>query len=152
MDRVLFLDMDGVIASPRAYMVREHVGDRDLRWIDPVAMGLLNRLVKEHPVKIVVSSVWRGDPEFREMFKRAGFKGEFHDDWRTRTDRGLGGFRGDDVNEWLARHPEVTHHIILDDESDFHHGQPLIKCDMYNGMPLAAYDAASRMMKEWDQA
>ncbi len=143
---IIFLDMDGVIASPRAHMVREHVGDRDLRWIDPISLALLNRLCTEHNALVVVSSVWRGDPGFREMFWRAGFTGAFHEDWRTRTEP-MAGFRGDDIREWLARHPEVTQHVILDDETDFHPDQPLVVCDMYNGLHLDAYEQAHRLLQ-----
>ena len=42
--------------------------------------------------------------------------------------------RGVEVQEWLDRHPQVTHYAILDDEPDFLPGQWLFKTTFTDGI------------------
>lgn len=46
----------------------------------------------------------------------------------------LSGIRGDEVNAWLAKHPEVEKYAILDDDSDFYPDQPLFKTSFTGGL------------------
>lgn len=43
-----------------------------------------------------------------------------HEDWRTKDLHrfDLDKVRGDEIAEWLSRHPEVTKYAIIDDDSD----------------------------------
>lgn len=133
---VIFLDIDGVFTSSR---IQRAYGDRGL-WsrFDPVAVEFFNRISKD--VIFVISSTWRKDyntrDEFQEfVFDHNGFDGILHDDWRTTTDYlGIGKKRGDEVDEWLSRHPEITKFICVDDGSDFLSHQKLVKTDAVNGL------------------
>lgn len=42
--------------------------------------------------------------------------------------------RGDEINDWLAKHPEVDKYAILDDDSDFYDDQPLFKTTFKDGL------------------
>lgn len=107
--------------------------------------GWLSEWCNENDIKICVSSVWKnhfgdklGDkyrirPEWWEdALTNLGFK--------SGTFVGITGdrksLRGEEIKEWLDKHPEVTDYAILDDDSDmlpeqfkkFHH------CDRWFGM------------------
>src|SRR3546814_6841131 len=63
------------------------------------------------------------DARCRDRLLAAGFKGIFHEDWRTRfhgelPDRWRNRRRGGEIAEWLSRHPEVSVYAIVDDDSD----------------------------------
>src|SRR3546814_8945784 len=63
------------------------------------------------------------DARCRDVWLAAGFKGIFHEDWRTRfhgelPDRWRNRRRGGEIAEWLSRHPEVSVYAIVDDDSD----------------------------------
>lgn len=130
---VIFLDMDGVLSTPRAYVAQMDLPHPD-RWIDPVAVRYLNVLCRAAGAAVVISSTWRlhetGD-RFAANLARWGFAGALHSDWRTKR---LEGLRGDEVREWLSRHPEVQRHVILDDDADFYADQPLVLTDPDGGM------------------
>ena len=44
------------------------------------------------------------------------------------------GFRGDEIKEWLNRHPEVTQYAILEDDEDFYPDQHLFKTSWQTGL------------------
>src|SRR3546814_4199734 len=58
-DLIAFLDFDGVISSPRAYVVQPEL-PRDHRWIDPVSCKMIAKLQSDYGFQIVISSTWRG--------------------------------------------------------------------------------------------
>lgn len=87
--KALFLDIDGVLTSARAHVALTSKHSKFLVWhhFDPVAIGFLNRLHEEtEDLKVVLSSTWRRIYEMRDMFmmlSQAGWRGEFHSNWRT---------------------------------------------------------------------
>jgi hypothetical protein len=136
MSNIVFLDMDGVISTSRAQIVQRAFKPHPDYWIDPIGMHYLNLLCKAGNAIVVVSSSWRiGEDRqsFFEMLKRNGFSGDLHADWATQR---INGPRGLEVAEWLTRHVDTDRHVILDDESDFLAGQPLIKTSMNYGIGL----------------
>ena len=66
--------------------------------------------------KIVLSSSWRLSKRCMTMLEEQlrPYNLEIFD--KTISDPT--GERGDEIKEWLSRHPEVTHFVILDDDSD----------------------------------
>jgi hypothetical protein len=144
---VVFLDMDGVLSSPRAFIVQQDRPNHSDKWIDPIAVRALNMLCRAAGAEVVVSSVWRLNrtrDEFRNILERNGFDGALHEDWRTIQSRE--GFRGDEVREWLERHPDVSRHVILDDDGDFHPGQPLVQTDTTDGLGYRHLEEAFRVL------
>jgi hypothetical protein len=122
-DKVIFLDVDGVLTSSR---------DNGFRDFNLHVVHWLRWLCEVSGAKIVLSSTWRHS-HFKGFWETI-FGEHVHEDWETPASRER--FRGDEVNAWLAKHPEVTTIAILDDDADFHDDQKksLILCDPHNGM------------------
>lgn len=146
---VLFLDMDGVLCSPRCtFFAKEIYGEIPYNYLDKEATSYMLTIVRKYGFKIVVSSVWRGNPNFIENMRSVGFiSTDFHVDWRTKNIDVA--WRGDEIDEWLQRHPEVgDKYVIFEDEPsdllDHHKADHLVKCDTYNGI---MFDS----MREFDQ-
>jgi GTP cyclohydrolase II len=115
-ERVLFLDMDGVVVTLRSHMALGQVGGM-MRKFDPIAIGYINRFCAEFDMSIVVSSVWRKSHNVPELLVAEGVTVPFHKDWKTGN--GRTGFRGQEIQDWLEAHPEAKHYSIWDDDRDF---------------------------------
>ena len=52
------------------------------------------------------------------------------------------GTRGEEINQWMAKHPEVNGYVILDDRDDILSGQlaHFIKTDIETGFKKEDYD------------
>ena len=133
---IIFLDMDGVLCTPRFGLTREFTGPHGA--IDPVCVSLLNRIIRHAggpgACQIVLVSVWRineGCPLGLEMI---GIDAPTHKNWRTRRTTG-NDTRGDHVAEWLRDNPH-DEWIIIDDSRDYYRLQKyrLIRTDTYNGI------------------
>lgn len=149
-ERVIFLDMDGVLCTPRACFAHGQAGLQ--RYLDPVGIDFLNRFTKVTKSHIVVSSSWRtlfDEFAFRTLLMTAGYTGTFKKDWKTvdhfkQTNSGLWLAPGDgkatrpnEIQEWLNNHPEVTDYQIWDDDSfdwNDHQKKRWIHTDTYNGI------------------
>jgi len=75
---------------------------------------------------------------------------EENKDWRTGV---LEGIRGNEVKEWLDRHPEVDKYVILDDDSDFLEDQKpfFVQTNSDDGFSANNYMAAEKILKEKDE-
>jgi len=104
--RVIFLDIDGVVAPIRRW---DRYGD-----LEPACIDVLNEIVAGAGAEVVVSSTWRYSKtvaELQEMLDAAGFIGRVADT----TPLGLpGADRGDEIAAWLDAH-RVTGYVIVDD-------------------------------------
>lgn len=145
-DAVIFLDMDGVLATYRAF--RQHP-DKPVpdRWIDAACVTHLNVLCRQSGARIVVSSTWRLNRPadvFLAIMRRHNFAGEMHADWRTKDLQSE--MRGDEVRDWMLRHPEISRHVILDDDPDFHPGQPLVQTAFERGLEAWHVPVAMRFL------
>ncbi len=123
---ILFLDIDGVLNNHH----RMHTS-KGTQFLCPIACGRLIEMVERVGVQIVLSSTWRKHPEDVEFLRCAGILDCAHEDWRT--PHGLFNIigsvgeepiyssaqRGDEIADWLKRHPEVETYAIVDDDSDF---------------------------------
>jgi hypothetical protein len=107
--RVIFLDIDGVLAPIRRW---DRYGD-----LDPACIQVLNEIVAGAGADVVVSSTWRYGktaPELQEILDAEGFKGRVLD----KTADGTGGVsRGEEIAAWLAEHA-VSSFVIIDDHVD----------------------------------
>lgn len=144
---IIFLDIDGVLVTTRSFLSANGFNSVNpekpvmtferKHQFDPIGCGILLRIIKEFDVKVVISSTWRfnavmsevvqkGDEEHKFKnslyvnLKNGGLLPFVHTDWRTID---LHRFneekvRGDEIKEWLTRHPEVTNYAIIDDDSD----------------------------------
>jgi len=104
--RVIFLDIDGVLAPIRQW---DRYGD-----LEPQCVQVLNDIVVGANADVVVSSTWRYGKtvaELQEMLEAAGFGGSVLD----KTPVGeAGADRGDEIAAWLSEHA-VGGYVIIDD-------------------------------------
>lgn len=128
MNKVVFVDIDGVLVT---HHTCRFVEVTTMARFDSRAIKQLNRIVELGKAEVVISSTWRllySKSELLDKFVREGFIGKFHEDWRTKE---LWTKRGEEVKEWLDRHPEVTHWVCIDDDTDFRHDSNLVKTDFF---------------------
>lgn len=144
--KVIFLDFDGVLNSHQSATFWHNKRDQS-KWENemyaswtgtlreyiaqefcPIALSNLEELVRSVPgVKIVVSSTWRlGEtPEtLAKILHPSKIVGDAIID-TTPSFRWIKGnqelgkaTRGHEIQDWLDRHPEVTHYVIIDDDRD----------------------------------
>jgi hypothetical protein len=148
-DPVIFLDFDGVICSPRAYVAQAERwnGHRAIRWADQVACDLVGCLLGKHGAKLVISSTWRrSKDECDKVLGRYGLVPYLHSDWRTGEDQA--GIRGNEIAAWLAANGSPPF-IILDDDSDMLPEQMpwLVNTCSLNGMMLADFEKADALLR-----
>jgi HAD domain in Swiss Army Knife RNA repair proteins len=107
--RVIFLDIDGVLAPIRRW---DRYGD-----LDPACIRVLNEIVAGGEADVVVSSTWRHGKtiaELQDMLQTGGFAGCVVD----KTPANIpGASRGDEIAAWLAAHT-VDGCVIIDDHAD----------------------------------
>lgn len=124
--KILFLDIDGVCNS-RAFMVAQPKGG--ILGIDPIAAARVRRIIAATGCEVVLSSSWRlWDKSKAQVMEEVCEFMDITPDNRGTSDRGC------EVIAWLDNHPEVSQHAILDDNSDFHGGQPLFKTTWEAGL------------------
>ena len=129
MNRIIFLDVDGVLNNGSWAMEMYDKGIRVYRdgiLYEP-AIKRLKRLVDTTGAMIVVSSSWRQIPtaygQLRDWLFKYGM---------TIWDKTpyVGGCRGDDITAWFDRNPGKWSYVILDDEGDMDgHMDHLIQTD-----------------------
>jgi hypothetical protein len=117
LEKVIFLDFDGPISNPRSILC---TGSETP--FDPIAVGALSNLCEATGVKIVCSSTrtfassQRSREETEALLTAAGFDlKHLHPDWSCFYDSGTS--RRTHIKQWLAKHPEITHYAIIDDEN-----------------------------------
>jgi hypothetical protein len=109
MKRVIFLDIDGVLAPILRW---DRYGD-----LDRACLQVLNDIVALGKADVVVSSTWRHGKtvaELQQMLESEGFAGRVLD----KTPANIpGATRGDEIAAWLEEHV-VDGYVILDDHAD----------------------------------
>jgi hypothetical protein len=127
-DRVLFLDVDGVLNCLATWRTCDDMLDAD-------CCRRLFALLDLTGAKVVLSSSWRGMPGLEARLARAGIMDHVvgrtphisdPDDSR----------RGREIADWLASHPTPpTRYAIVDDDSDMlPEQQPFfVQTDFQNG-------------------
>lgn len=113
--KVLFLDIDGVLCTHMSWFLHGHVwfeSEGVSGKLDEFGVKFVEQLIK-HDVKIVLSSTWRKGVSVEEWNEKFSFK------IIDKTVSLWGGtVRGDEIKEWLDRHPDVEKYVIVDDDSD----------------------------------
>lgn len=136
MSNIIFLDIDGVLNNELVFVSSPEC------QMDLGSVLLLEEAVAQIPqCKIVVSSSWRNikglghflsfvrDVKCVEFFDH--LLPFLHEDYCTKKLRS--GKRGEEVREWLSRHPEVIKYVCIDDNSDYFQEQPLLLTSMTSG-------------------
>lgn len=144
--KIIFLDIDGVLCTRRSHLSYGKEGGIWHEW-DPIACNAVRRSCLKG-CRIVVSSTWRfHEEDLWPMMESHGLK-EFvyFPDWKTPDmgrlmldatwDSKISKIRGNEIEDWLCRHPEVSSYKILDDIPDFleHQTKFHIHTDSEEGM------------------
>lgn len=168
MNKYIFLDFDGVLNSYRSDVIHHGLQNNPEKQIfmwdytnpkwDPIAVGLLLRLVMETGAKIVVSSSWRQRNTLDQI--HVAFWTYFWDTNGTIigvTPSLPNKRRGREIDEWLeAHHPSKIDvkteykYVILDDAApiDFLEGQPLVQTDPSVGLSYDNLTDAIRILND----
>jgi hypothetical protein len=132
MDKIIFLDLDGILNSenyfseikPIWFKPEEILSGKNLdEAIDPKAVTQLNRIIDETGANIVLSSHWRlwlPLSKICDILVVRGLKKQFVKNFIDKTPVGSGE-RQKDIKLWLSENKDIKNFIILDDKpkSDF---------------------------------
>lgn len=138
--KVLFLDIDGVVNKQDNFNPTKK---GTLYPLDSYCTFLVGRITLQTGCSVVLSSSWRYDPQsVKNVSERVvelldATTTNYKWDGVKRFARGREWpheLRGDEVNEWLSQHPEVTKYAILDDDGDFYDDQPLFQTTFKDGL------------------
>lgn len=146
MNRVIFLDVDGVLNNGSWAMEMYDKGIRTYRddiLYEP-ALERLKRIVDATDAQIVVSSSWRQIPtaykHLQEWLEMYGMKVADITPY-------VGGCRGDDITAWFNRNPGEWSYVILDDEDDMDgHMDHLVQTDFDVGLIDTDVDKALNIL------
>lgn len=124
--KILFLDIDGVLATPKSYKTIRHIKasptennpmpeDKEYNSFDPKAVAHLNHILEKTDAILVMSSTWRKLSSFMELkviLKQEGVKGKLLD---ITGDHYRG--RGHEVKDWLEKNSSIVDkYVIVDDD------------------------------------
>lgn len=115
-----------------------------VRALSSRAIANLDKLCLASSAQIVVSSMWRIDRDVPSILTVAGFKGQFHPDWRTDTD---GPQRSDEIERWLDAHGGPSYIVIDDKQDDLASMRTrLVLTDNYTGLTAADVESGLLVM------
>lgn len=168
----MFLDFDGVLNSHQSFNFWNHNRDQK-KWEDsmyaswtgslkeylgqefcPIALNNVEDLIRKVPdLKIVVSSSWRiGETvdTLKAILAPAKLVSKAIIDV---TPRFSGKPRGEEIQYWLDKHPEVTDYVIVDDDSDMLDSQKehFVKTSTLHGFQLGDKLWALRVLGEKEE-
>ncbi len=103
--KVLFLDIDGVVNKRENFNPAENPGPYP---VDAYCAFLVGRIQLQTGCEVVLSSSWRNHPDGVENVSERIV--ELYDV----TPEAATGFRGNEIQYWLHKHPEVDKYAILD--------------------------------------
>ncbi len=150
--KIIFLDIDGVLNSNRSFIALK---DCDVSELDPIAVGMLQELVKRTNAEIVISSTWRLGKDlnyFRSIFAQYDWK-DFPIIGMTPNLRNHGRsvWRGEEVQAWITefekdRICKIKKYICLDDDGDFEPSIPLVQTCGKNGFSFENFQIALHLL------
>jgi hypothetical protein len=156
-ERILFLDIDGVLNSVKFMKARHEAGERNVgHALDPTAVAQLQRVVDETGCEIVLSSTWRlihSLSDMRGMLIAAGMR---HPvpliDKTPCLDRRHGSIevnpgRGKEVQAWIDMRMFTGPFCCIDDDTDFMPHQNLVRTDHMEGMTAEHADRCIEILR-----
>ncbi len=115
---VLFLDYDGVVNVPmwnNEGTKCEYGYPRQGKVNNFQACQWVSEFCQKFNYKIVVISTWRKRDNYKECLYNGGLRKTI--DIIGKTECLYPQTRGDEIRDWLSKHPEVDKFIIFDDET-----------------------------------
>lgn len=117
MSTILFLDIDGVLNTAETYKRADTWADTveaATQLFEPSCVAHLNTITEQTNAQIVVCSAWRNIftlAGLQQIFQAVGIRANVLDVTPTSVSQ-----RAKAVMAWLAKHPEVQHWCVLDDD------------------------------------
>ncbi len=117
MSTILFLDIDGVLNTSETYKRARTWADSvesAVEPFEPACVAHLNTITEQTNAQIVICSSWRHIftlSGLRQIFQKVGISANVLDVTPTSVSQ-----RAKAVVAWLAKHPEVQHWCVLDDD------------------------------------
>lgn len=143
---VVFLDYDGVVNS-LIFQTDKEEPYFNFPYHNKVnnyqAVKWLEKLCKEFDAKIVVTSTWRLEDNYKECLYNGGLSYEI--EILGKTDN-LGSKRINEINKWLEIHPNVNQYVILDDDYIEEGNKHWVKTETYNGFLWSDYEKAKLIL------
>lgn len=141
--KVVFLDVDGVLndmatilSTGRDFPTKDH-------------LDCLKQIIDATDAKIVLSSSWRFHAQDRNDIKNA-LRNVGLEIFDMTKELSMKHQRGEEIKEWLSRHPEVERFVILDDhEEDILPVYPnnIVKTTLYEGLQERHVNPAIKILK-----
>ena len=139
MDKVIFLDIDGVLNTKWWYtqIDRNTPKDKYGYTFDPRSVANLKKIIDETGADIVISSSWKsfGLTELEEMWQDRGLPGFVIDVTPTPAIRNN---RGDEIDAWLEECRTECQYVIIDDLDAYnfneHQIPRLLVVNPFNGL------------------
>lgn len=157
MTKVIFLDIDGVlnILSDSYYTTRFRE-DGAIKHIEEHLTSRLSWLLNKTRASIVISSSWRlSMNDLQEQMEKEGF--EMWDRVIGRTSISKFENRGEEIEDWISKHPEIKNFVVIDDEfvdicGDKFHSSELerrfVQVDFENGLSHKDVLKAIKILEE----
>lgn len=153
MNKILFLDFDGVLNTEYYQGLLQHQGkpwqDEHGAFFDPNAVKQLKRIIDATDAVIVVESSWKylGLDAMKELWKVRNLPGKIIDI----TPSSVGDNKGVEIASWLSEHAtQDTHYVIIDDEYVILDSQlpHFILTNSYEGITKEQANRAISMLNE----
>jgi len=149
MNSILYLDIDGILNSVQDMHNKSWIQAVDYTNWKPECVQLIDRLCLLTDCKIVISSSWRiviykTIEEWNEAFRQAG---AIHIKVIGITPRSSNGFRGREINMWMAENNFIGPYVILDDDTDFFPNQFRVWVDSYLGLQYEHIEKAIKILE-----
>lgn len=147
MNKVIFLDIDGVLCSARSAAAHDGypVAQDPTTWdkFDSTAIALLGEAMEHTGAQLVLTSSWRMHANLGALEYRLGRP--IRDVTR---DDAPGDTRGHQIQDWLMVNPDVTKYAILDDKQQFLPQQDamLALTSERNGFLLGHFDKVLQLL------
>lgn len=123
--KAIFLDIDGVIATPTSVRLNYLLGRRvDNQWYDGVSLSYLGKLVAQTGAVVIISSTWRRDATSQNPMVQAIMQNlldQLEDAGAPVFDMTPvlpGADRSEEIGAWLDAHP-CDAYVIFDDLASF---------------------------------
>ena len=141
--KVIFLDIDGVLNNQNHILKLFNLLGREQYFtivralhatpFDYRSCLLLKQLIIKLDLKVILSSTWRCNANSKDLIKKyAGI--EILDSTPILSS----GIRGEEIQQYLNSHKEITNYVILDDDSDMLESQMkhFVKVDSKVGLTI----------------
>ena len=147
--KIIFLDYDGVVNT---LWFQDVNGEPDFnfpkhdRVNNTQAIAWLNKLCRETEARIVVTSTWRMDDNYKECLYNAGLNKNI--EILGKTDN-LGTRRGIEIQKWLDDNKSlnIESFVILDDDKDMEHlVNHLVSTNTFIGISYIDYEKAKQIL------